>query len=120
MLLGGTNGLTNFSKSLTQESRPILLMYLLTVGLLAAAYVLCRWVVASRLGRVLVAVRDKESRLYFAGYKPYAFKVFAFTLAAVLAAVGGMLYSPQVTIISPHNMRVEESILMVIWVALGG
>jgi urea transport system permease protein len=120
MLLGGTNGLTNFSKSLTQESRPILWMYLLTVGLLAAAYVLCRWVVGSRLGRVLVAVRDKESRLYFAGYKPYVFKVFAFTLAAVLAAVGGMLYSPQVTIISPHNMRVEESILMVIWVALGG
>jgi hypothetical protein len=69
---------------------------------------------------VLVAVRDKETRLYFAGYQPYAFKVFAFTLAAVLAAAGGMLYSPQVTIISPHNMRVEESILMVIWVALGG
>src|SRR5687767_638328 len=120
MVLGGTNGLTSFSKSLTQESRPILGMYLLTVGLLAAAYARCRWVVGSRLGRVLVAVRDKESRLYFAGYKPYAFKVFAFTLAAVLAAVGGMLYSPQVTIISPHNMRVKESILMVIWVALGG
>jgi urea transport system permease protein len=120
MLLGGTNGLTNFSKSLTQERKYILALYLLTVGLLAAAYALCRWLVASRLGRVLVAVRDKETRLYFAGYKPYAFKVFAFTVAAVLAAVGGMLYSPQVTIISPHNMRVEESILMVIWVALGG
>ena len=120
MLLGGTNGLTNFSKALTQERRWILALYLLTVTLLALAYVLCRLVAASRLGRVLVAVRDKETRLYFAGYKPYAFKVFAFTLAAVLAAVGGMLYSPQVTIISPHNMRVEESILMVIWVAVGG
>lgn len=120
MLLGGTNGLTNFSKSLTQEKRSILGLYLLTVAALAGAYALCRWIVRSRLGRVLVAVRDKETRLYFAGYKPYAFQVFAFTVAAVLAAVGGMLYSPQVTIISPHNMRVEESILMVIWVALGG
>jgi hypothetical protein len=120
MLLGGTNGLTNFSKSLTQERSHILALYLLTVGLLAAAYVLCHFLTHSRLGRVLVAVRDKETRLYFAGYQPYAFKVFAFTVAAVLAAVGGMLYSPQVTIISPHNMRVEESILMVIWVALGG
>ena len=120
ILLGGTNGLTNFSKSLTQDNRSILGLYLLTAGTLAASYVLCRWLVRSRFGRVLVAVRDKETRLYFAGYKPYAFKVFAFTVAAVLAAVGGMLYSPQVTIISPHNMRVEESILMVIWVALGG
>ena len=120
MLLGGTNGLTNFSKALTQEKKWILGLYLLTAGTLAGAYALCHWLVRSRLGRVLVAVRDKETRLYFAGYKPYAFKVFAFTVAAVLAAVGGMLYSPQVTIISPHNMRVEESILMVIWVALGG
>src|SRR5678815_917810 len=120
MLLGGTNGLTNFSKALTQEKRYVLGLYLLTVAVLAGSYVLCFLVVRSRLGRVLVAVRDKETRLYFAGYKPYVFKVFAFTLAAILAAVGGMLYSPQVTIISPHNMRVEESILMVIWVALGG
>jgi urea transport system permease protein len=120
MLLGGTNGLTNFSKSLTQEKYHILGLYLLTVTLLALAYALCHGLAKSRLGRVLVAVRDKETRLYFTGYQPYAFKVFAFTVAAVLAAVGGMLYSPQVTIISPHNMRVEESILMVIWVALGG
>jgi urea transport system permease protein len=120
MLLGGTNGLTNFSKSLTQEKKSILALYLLTVAAVAGAYIVCWWVTRCRLGRVLVAVRDKETRLYFAGYKPYAFKVFAFTLAGVLAAVGGMLYSPQVTIISPHNMRVEESILMVIWVALGG
>jgi urea transport system permease protein len=120
MLLGGTNGLTNFSKSLTQEKRNVASLYLLTVTVLALSYLLCRALTRSRLGRVLVAVRDRESRLYFAGYKPYAFKVFAFTVAAVLAGVGGMLYSPQVTIISPHNMRVEESILMVIWVALGG
>ncbi len=120
MLLGGTNGLTNFSKPLTQQRGWILSLYLLTLTVLVLAYVLCWMMTNSRLGRVLLAVRDRETRLYFAGYRPYAFKVFAFTLAAVLAAVGGMLYAPQVTIISPHNMKVEESITMVIWVALGG
>lgn len=120
MLLGGTNGLTNFSKSLTEKRGFIVGLYLLTLVVLVAVYCICLWIVKSRLGRVLVAVRDRESRLYFAGYKPYVFKVFAFSVAAAIAAVGGMLYSPQVTIISPHNMRVEESILMVIWVAVGG
>ena len=74
----------------------------------------------SRLGRVLVAVRDKETRLYFAGYKPYAFKVFAFSVGAMLAGVGGMLYSPQVGIITPQDMNVEASIFLVVMVALGG
>ena len=69
---------------------------------------------------MLVAIRDRETRLYFAGYKPYAFKVFAFTVGGMLAGVGGMLYSPQVGIITPFNLSVETSILMVIWVALGG
>jgi hypothetical protein len=120
MLLGGTNGLTNFSKSLTQNPKYIVGLYVLTLVVLGGAYLLCRAITRSRLGRVLVAIRDKETRLYFAGYKPYAFKVFAFAVGAMIAAVGGMLYVPQVTIISPHNMRVEESIMMVIWVALGG
>jgi urea transport system permease protein len=120
MLLGGTNGLTNFNKTLTQSGRNIMLLYLLTVTMIVVGYLVCQHITRSRLGRVLLAVRDKETRLYFAGYKPYAFKVFAFTVAAVLAAAGGMLYSPQVTIISPHNMRVEESIMMVVWVAVGG
>ncbi|HMB94567.1 MAG TPA: hypothetical protein VKK61_00870, partial [Tepidisphaeraceae bacterium] len=93
---------------------------LLTVTMVIVAYFICRIIVASRLGRVLVAVRDKETRLYFAGYKPYAFKVFAFAVGAMLGGIGGMLYSPQVGIITPQNMSVETSILMVIWVALGG
>ena len=120
MLVGGTNGLTNFYKPLTQKKAWIIGLYLLTVIVLALAYLLCRAIVRSRLGRVLVAVRDKETRLYFAGYRPYAFKVFAFAVAAMLAALGGMLYSPQVTIISPQNMNVEASITMVLWVAIGG
>jgi len=120
MLLGGTNGLTNFYRPLTEDRGCIMGLYFLTLGALVGAYLLCRMLVRSRLGRVLVAVRDKETRLYFAGYQPYAFKVFAFAAAAVLAAIGGMLYSPQFYDITPQNMNVEASITMVIWVALGG
>jgi urea transport system permease protein len=120
MLLGGTNGLTNFYKPLS-ESRPwIIALYFLTLFTLMGVYLFCRAITTSRLGRVLVAIRDRETRLYFAGYQPYAFKVFAFAVGAMIAAVGGMLYSPQVGIITPQNMSVPTSILMVIWVALGG
>jgi urea transport system permease protein len=120
MLMGGTNGLTNFYKPMMQARSWIIGLYLLTLVMLVLAYLLCFWIVRSRLGRVLVAIRDKETRLYFAGYKPYIFKVFAFAVAAMLGGIGGMLYSPQVGIITPQNMSVEESIFMVVWVALGG
>lgn len=120
MLLGGTNGLTNFSKALTEKRSWILGLYLTTATLVVVTYLVCRAITNSRLGRVLVAVRDKETRLYFAGYRPYAFKVFAFAVAAGVAGVGGMLYAPQQAIITPQNMNVEASILMVIWVAVGG
>jgi urea transport system permease protein len=120
MLLGGTNGLTNFYKPLTESRRWILGLYLTTLTTLVLAYLLCRAIARSRLGRVLIAVRDKETRLYFAGYRPYTFKVFSFTVAAVLAAVGGMLYAPQVTVVTPQNMSIKASLDMVIWVAIGG
>jgi len=120
MLMGGTNGLTNFSKALNQEHGWILGLYVLTCFVLLGIYLLARWITRSRLGRVLVAVRDNESRLLFSGYRPDLFKVFAFAAAAVFAAVGGMLYAPQNAIITPNIMRVEDSIMMVIWVALGG
>ena len=120
LLLGGTNGLTNFYKPFNQHLNWIVGLYLLTALTLVGAYLLCRFIVRSRAGRLLVAVRDKESRLYFAGYQPYAFKVFAFAVAAVLAGVGGALYAPQTGIITPNIMKVEDSIMMVIWVALGG
>ncbi|QOV91925.1 urea ABC transporter permease subunit UrtC [Humisphaera borealis] len=120
MLLGGTNGLTNFNKDFSQKQSWILGLYLLTVTMVLVAYLVCRFIVRSRLGRVLVAVRDKESRLYFSGYKPHAFKVFAFAVGAALAAVGGMLYAPQVGIITPQDMHVDASIFMVILIAVGG
>src|SRR3954470_1884826 len=120
MLLGGTNGLTNFSKAFSSERRWIVGLYLLTCAMVVVGYVACLWIVRSRLGRVMVAIRDKEMRLYFAGYKPHAFKVFAFVVGALLGAVGGMLYPAQVGIITPQNMNVEASIAVVIMVAVGG
>jgi urea transport system permease protein len=121
--LCGTNGLTNFvtlagfdlSKPSTKLS-----LYFITVLTLILVYFLCRYVVKTRLGRLLVAVRDNESRLRFAGYQPVTIKAFAFTLAAMIAGIGGMLYSPQNGIITPYKMEPEVSIFMVVWVAVGG
>jgi urea transport system permease protein len=120
MLLGGTNGLTNFFKPLNSNNKWILGLYLLTAVLLVSAFLLCGYVSRSRLGRVLVAIRDNETRLYFLGYRPDLYKAFAFIGAALLAALGGMLYVPQNGIMTPNVMRVEDSIWMVIWVAVGG
>jgi urea transport system permease protein len=120
MLMGGTNGLTNFDKDFTTTRRWILGLYLVTLAMVVIAYLICRAIVRSRLGRVLVAIRDKETRLYFAGYKPYAYKVFAFAVGAMLAGLGGALYPAQVGIVTPQDMNTEASILMVIWVAAGG
>jgi urea transport system permease protein len=120
MLLGGTNGLTNFFKPLNSENNWILGLYLLTAVMLVVSFLLCRYLIRSRLGRVLIAVRDNETRLYFLGYRPDLYKAFAFIGAALLAALGGLLYVPQNGIITPNVMRVEDSIWMVIWVAVGG
>lgn len=120
MLLGGTNGLTNFNKAFTTTRNWILGLYLLTLACVVLAYLICQAIVGSRLGRVLIAIRDRESRLYFAGYKPYTYKLFAFAVGAMLAGLGGMLYPAQVGIITPQDMNVEASIFMVIWVAAGG
>lgn len=120
MLLGGNNGLTNFYPPLTSARNWIIGLYLLTLTTLVVVYFICRAIVKSRLGRVLIAVRDKETRLYFAGYKPHAYKVFAFSVGAMIAGVGGMLYAPQVGIINPYNMDVYASIILVVMAALGG
>ncbi len=95
-------------------------LYVLTVLALGGAYALCRFVITSRVGRVLIAIRDNENRFRFFGYEPYHFKVFVFALSGMLAGLGGMLYVPQKLIITPHNMSVLESIMVVIWVAVGG
>ncbi|MGL1933500.1 MAG: urea ABC transporter permease subunit UrtC [Fibrobacterales bacterium] len=120
MLLGGTNGLTNFYKPLNQDTGWIIGLYLLTAAVLTLIFLGSRFITSSRLGRLLVSIRDKEMLLNFIGYKPYMLKMFAFVLAAAIAGIGGMLYVPQNGIITPNIMRVEDSIWMVIWVALGG
>lgn len=95
-------------------------LYLVTVIALIDVYVFCKYLVDSRLGRVLIAVRDRESRLRFAGYQPYVYKVFIFSISAMIAGLAGMLYAPQMGIFTPTNLEPKESILVVIWVAVGG
>jgi urea transport system permease protein len=123
MNLGGTNGLTGFKKILgfelgsagTQRG-----LYIVTAVVLCAAYLLCRWIVNSRAGRILLAIRDAESRVLYSGYTPSNYKLFVFTVSAALAGVAGALYAPQVGIITPGRIGVLPSIEMVIWVAVGG
>jgi urea transport system permease protein len=121
--LCGTNGLTNFETLAGYDLRAPstkLGLYLVTVVTLIVVYLICRAITRSRLGRLLLAVRDNESRLRFAGYQPVTIKAFAFTAAGVIAGIGGMLYTPQNGIITPFKMEPIESILMVLWVAVGG
>jgi urea transport system permease protein len=121
--LGGTNGLTDFKKiagfSLSEPGTQRAL-YVVTVLCLGGAYVLCRWITQSRAGKVLIAVRDSEQRVLFSGYSPANYKVFVFVLSAALAGLAGMLYVPQVGIITPAQIGVLPSLEMVIWVAVGG
>ncbi len=121
--LGGTNGLTDFKQLLgfrlsdpsTQRG-----LYIITVLALVAAYLFCRWIVASRAGNVLIAIRDSESRVTFSGYTPWKYKLFVFVVSAGLAGLAGMLYVPQVGIITPAQIGVLPSLEVVIWVAVGG
>ena len=121
--LGGTNGLTNFKKilgfTLTEVSTQRGL-YVATALALCGAYLLCRWIVKSRAGKILLAIRDAENRVLYSGYTPANYKVFVFTVSAMLAGVAGALYVPQVGIITPGRIGVLPSIEMVIWVAVGG
>ena len=120
---GGNNGLTDFKRivgfSLQAQSTKLGL-YMVSAAVLAAAYLGCRYLVRSKLGRVLTAVRDAESRLMFCGYNPYSYKLFLWTLSAVLCGLAGALYVPQVGIINPSEMQPSNSIEMAIWVAVGG
>ena len=121
--LGGTNGLTDFKTVLgfrlndpgTQRA-----LYVLTVLCLGVAYLVCRWIIRSRAGRVLVAIRDSEQRVLFSGYSPADYKLFVFVVSAALAGLAGALYVPQVGIITPSQIGVLPSLEMVVWVAVGG
>jgi urea transport system permease protein len=121
--LGGTNGLTDFKQVIgyrLSEPGTQRVLYVLTVLCLGGAYLLCRWIIRSRAGRVLVAVRDSEKRVVFSGYTPANYKLFVFVVSAGLAGLAGLLYAPQVGIITPAQIGVLPSLEMVIWVAVGG
>ena len=120
---GGNNGFTDFKRILgfpiaTPGTRMVLFMT--TGAALLGAFLLGRYIVTSRLGRVLTAIRDAESRVMFCGYNPLHYKLFIWTLSAVLCGIAGALYVPQVGIINPGEMSPANSIEIAIWAAVGG
>lgn len=123
MGFGGNNGLTDFKDILgfsLQSAGTRATLFVASALALGVAYLVCRWVVNSRLGRVVVAVRDAEDRARFIGYRVESFKLWVFVFSAVLAGIAGALYVPQVGIINPGEFAPLNSIELVIWVAVGG
>ncbi|MGB2079331.1 MAG: urea ABC transporter permease subunit UrtC [Vibrio sp.] len=120
---GGNNGLTDFKDilgySLQHDSTKVGL-FVITCLCVIGGYLVCRSVMNSRLGRVLIAVRDAESRTRFTGYDVDQIKLWIFVLSALIAGIAGALYVPQVGIINPSEFTPLNSIEMVVWVALGG
>ncbi|HET8693117.1 MAG TPA: urea ABC transporter permease subunit UrtC [Aquabacterium sp.] len=120
---GGVNGITDLKTLLGWDIRTDhakYVLYYVCVGLLLASVMLCRWVQSSKLGTLLLAMRDKEDRVRFSGYDVSMFKVFAFCLAAMLSAVGGAMFTLQVGFMSPSFVGIVPSIEMVILAAVGG
>jgi urea transport system permease protein len=120
---GGNNGFTDFKRILgfgIAEPATRAVLFAATVLLLALALWGARWLVQSKFGRILTAIRDAESRLMFCGYNPLYYKLAIWVLSAVLCALAGALYVPQVGIINPSEMSPGNSIEIAIWVALGG
>ena len=123
MGFGGNNGLTDFKDLFgfgLQRPTTRAGLYLATLALLVASLLLCRFVVSSKLGRVLIAIRDAEARTRFLGYRVTFYKSFAFALSAAIAGLAGALYVPQVGIINPSEFAPAASIEAVVWVAVGG
>ncbi|TAD87378.1 MAG: urea ABC transporter permease subunit UrtC [Alphaproteobacteria bacterium] len=123
MGFGGNNGLTDFKDILgfpVQAQSTRVGLFVLSVATLAATFGLARWLVGSTYGKVLVAIRDAESRTRFLGYRVEHHKLLVFTLSAMLAGIAGALYVPQVGIINPSEFAPTNSIEAVVWVAVGG
>ncbi|MBU1174565.1 MAG: urea ABC transporter permease subunit UrtC [Alphaproteobacteria bacterium] len=123
MGFGGNNGLTDFKDILgfniqAQTTRAAL--FSTSAIALALAFLICAGIVKSKLGKVMVAIRDAESRTRFLGYRADNYKVFAFVVSAVIAGIAGALYVPQVGIINPGEFEPANSIEIVIWTAVGG
>ena len=120
---GGNNGLTDFKDILgfdVHAPATRLGLYGASIVALGLGYLACRAIVASKLGRLLLALRDAESRVRFLGYSVDHAKLFVFTVSAVLAGIAGALYVPQVGIINPSEFSTANSIEIAIWVAVGG
>jgi urea transport system permease protein len=123
MGFGGNNGLTDFKDILgfnLQDDGTRIALFIASAVALALGYLLCRWIITSKLGRVTVAIRDAEDRTRFIGYRVEYFKLWVFSVSAVLAGIAGALYVPQVGIINPGEFSPLNSIEIVIWVAIGG
>jgi urea transport system permease protein len=120
---GGVNGMTDLKTVLGWDTRTDsakYILYYICVALLIGAMVLCRWIQTSKLGTLLLAMRDKEDRVRFSGYDVANFKIFTFCLAAALSGIGGALFSLQVGFMSPSFVGIVPSIEMVIYAAVGG
>ena len=123
MGFGGNNGLTDFKDILgfnLQEDSTRIGLFLASTIALALGYLTCRYIVTSKFGRVVVAIRDAEDRTRFVGYKTESYKLWIFTFSAILSGIAGALYVPQVGIINPGEFSPLNSIELVVWVAVGG
>jgi urea transport system permease protein len=123
MGFGGNNGLTDFKDILgfaVQAPSTRGSLFFLSALALAFCFVIARKIVSSKLGRILVSIRDAESRTRFLGYRVEHYKLFVFTVSAMMAGLAGALYVPQVGIINPSEFSPENSIETVIWTAFGG
>jgi urea transport system permease protein len=120
---GGNNGLTDFKDLLgfnVQAEATRNVLFSISCVALMAGFMVCRAVVTSKFGKVLIAIRDAEARTRFLGYRVESYKLFVFTLSACMAGIAGALYVPQVGIINPSEFAPGNSIEAVIWVAVGG
>ncbi len=123
MGFGGNNGLTDFKDIVghpIQAKATRVALYVASLVLLAASFLIARVLVTSTFGKVLVAIRDAESRTRFLGYRVENYKLLVFTISACMAGLAGALYVPQVGIINPSEFSPGNSIEAVIWVAVGG
>ncbi|MBC7700472.1 urea ABC transporter permease subunit UrtC [Aquabacterium sp.] len=120
---GGINGMTDLKTVLGWDTRTDsakLILYFVNAGLLLGCILLCKWVQTSKLGTLLLAMRDKEDRVRFSGYDVSMFKVFTFCLAAGISGIGGAMFALQVGFMSPSFVGIVPSIEMVIFAAVGG
>jgi urea transport system permease protein len=123
MGFGGNNGLTDFKDIIgysVQSQGTRVTLYMVTVLALALTFILARLIVTSTFGKLLIAIRDAESRTRFLGYRVDGYKLLVFTVSAAMAGIAGALYVPQVGIINPSEFSPANSIEAVIWVAVGG